>query len=176
MERLNFIDPEEAEPFIKKLYDTIGLVPNLYCMMANSAMAFEGFVKWNANLEATSLEKKYREMVYLRTSRLNNCAYCQAAHTAVSVESGVLTSEEAIAARKGVSPDPKADALLKFTDEAVEKRGNVSDACLQKVRDQGFEDRHVVAALSTIALATLTNYLANVGQPDMDFLDAPPID
>ncbi len=176
MERLNFIDPEEAKPFIKKLFDKIGMVPNLYGMMANSAMSFDGFVKWNANLEATDLEKKYREMVYLRTSRLNDCAYCQAAHTAMSVEHGVLTSEEAIAARRGASPDPRADALLKFTDEAMEKRGSVSDACLQKVRDQGFEDRHIVDAISTIALATLTNFLANVGRPDMDFLDAPPID
>ncbi|MFH1437092.1 MAG: carboxymuconolactone decarboxylase family protein [Pseudomonadota bacterium] len=176
MERLNFIDPEEAKPFIKKLFEKIGMVPNLYGMMANSAMSFDGFIKLTACLYATRLEKKYREMIYLATSRLNGCEYCRASHTATAVEHGLLTAEECIAARKRQSPDPKVDALLKFTGEAVEKRGKVSDECLQKVRDRGFEDHHIVAAVATIALATFSNYLSNVAQPDMDYLDAPPID
>jgi hypothetical protein len=33
-----------------------------------------------------------------------------------------------------------------------------------------------VTAIAVIALATLSNYMANVGRPDMDYLDAPPID
>jgi len=176
MSRLNYVEPEEAQPYVKKLFEKVGMVPNLYCMMANSVMAFDGFIKLNACLEGARLEKRYREMIYLATSQINGCTYCQASHTTTSVEHKILTPEECLQARRRRSPDPKADALLRFTDEVVTKRGDVSDETLQRVRDQGFKDHHIVAAVAVIALATLSNYVANVGRPDMDFLDAPPID
>jgi uncharacterized peroxidase-related enzyme len=176
MTRLGYVEPEDAQPFVKKLFEKVGMVPNLYCMMASSAMSFDGFIKLNASLEGARLEKRYREMIYLATSQLNGCEYCQASHTATSVEHKILTAEECLQARRRRSPDPRADALLKFTDEVVTRRGHVTDEVLQRVRDQGFEDHDIVTAIAVIALATLSNYMANVGRPDMDYLDAPPID
>jgi uncharacterized peroxidase-related enzyme len=176
MERLNFVEPEEADNFTKRLFKRIGLVPNLYCMMANSPMAFDGFLKLNASLDGSKLEKRYREMVYLATSRENGCEYCQASHTATAVEQGLLSSEECIQARKFESSDPKANALLRFTKEVLEKKGKVTDQCLQSVREQGFSDEEIVEAIGTISMAVFSNYVANVGQPEPDFLDAPPIE
>ncbi len=176
MERLNYVEPEEADNFTKRLFKRVGMVPNLYCMMANSAMAFDGFLKLNTSLEGSRLEKRYREMIYLATSRINGCEYCQASHTATAVEHGLLSPEECIQARKFESADPRADALLKFAREALEKRGKVTDECLQSVRNRGFTDEEIVEALGTISMAVFSNYVANVGHPEMDYLDAPPIE
>ena len=67
MERLGYVEPEEADAFTKKLFKRVGMVPNLYCMMANSPMVFDGFIKLNACLEGARLDKKCREMIYLLT-------------------------------------------------------------------------------------------------------------
>jgi uncharacterized peroxidase-related enzyme len=175
MTRFNYIEPEEADAFTRKLFQRIGMVPNLYCMMANSPNVFDGFIKLTACLDAGKLEKKIREMVYLLTSQINGCEYCLASHTASAVEHGVMTKEETLNARRGQSPEPRIDALLKFTRAVVEKRGHVDDAIFQAVKDQGFSDEEIMDAIGTIALATLSNYTAIVSQTEMDYLDAPPL-
>ena len=176
MPRLNYVEPEEADAFTRKLFQKIGMVPALYCMMANSSTVFDGFIKLTACLDAAKLDKKLREMVYLLTSQINGCEYCLASHTSTAVEHGVMTLEESIQARKAQSPDPRADALLKFAKEVVEKRGHVSDETFQAVKDQGFSDEEIVETIGTIGLATLSNYTAIVGDTELDYLDAPPLE
>ncbi len=176
MPRFNYVEPEEADAFTRKLFDQVGMVPNLYCMMANSSTVFDGFLKLTRCLEAARLEKKLREMVYLLTSQINGCHYCLASHTATAVEHGVMSKEETLEARRGESPDPKVDSLLKFTREVVEKRGHISEEVFEKVKAQGFTDEELVEALGTIALATLSNYVAIVGDVELDYLDAPALE
>jgi uncharacterized peroxidase-related enzyme len=176
MPRLDYIEPEEADAFTRKLFQRIGMVPNLYCIMANSPNVFDGFIKLTACLDAGKLDKKLREMVYLCTSQINGCEYCLASHTATAVEHGLLTKEETLDARRARSADPKIDALLKFAEEMVENRGRVDDETFKRVKDQGFTDEELMDAVGTIALATLSNYTAILGQPELDYLDAPPLE
>jgi uncharacterized peroxidase-related enzyme len=176
MSRLNYVEPEEADAFTRKLFQRIGMVPNLYCMMANSSTVFDGFIKLAACLDAAKLEKKTREMVYLLTSQINGCEYCLASHTSTAVEQGVMTLEETLDARKGQSHDPKTDAILKFSREVVAKRGYVGDETLKALKDWQVTDEEIVEIIGTIALATLSNYIAIVGQTEMDYLDAPAIE
>ena len=176
MERLKYIEPEDANALTRKLFRQIGMVPNLYAQMANSTMVFECFVRMTGTLDAANLDKKLREMVYLRTSEINGCEYCLGSHTTTATESGLMTMEETLDARRGKSADPKIDALLHFASEVVLNRGDVSDETLEAVREQGFGDEDIVDCLGTVALATLTNYIAKVGRPDMDYLDADPLE
>lgn len=176
MPRLHEIEPEDADAFTRKLYKRVGMVPNLYIQMANSAMVFDGFLKLNACLEGSTLEKKLREMVYLRTSQINGCEYCQASHTATAVEHGVMTKEETLDARRGTSSDTRINALLQLTTEIVTDRGHVKDETLEAARAQGFSDEEIVDAIGTIGMATLSNYIAIVGEPDLDYLDAPELE
>lgn len=176
MSRLKDIEPEEADSFTRKLYKRVGMVPALYINMANSPMLFDGFLKLNASLEGATLDKKRREMVYLLTSQLNNCEYCLASHTSTAVENGVMTTAESLDARRARSDDPKTDALLKFARELVDERGKVSDETLEKTKAQGFTDEEIVDAVGVVALATLSNYVAGVADPELDYLDAPELD
>ncbi len=176
MARLNYVEPEDADAFTRRLFERIGMVPSLYCVMANSSTVFDGFIKLTACLDAAKLDKRLREMVYLLTSQINGCEYCLASHTSTAVEHGVLTLDETLDARRGRSKDPKIDSLLRFAREVVERRGHVSDEAFHSVKQAGFSDEEIVEAIGTIALATLSNYVAIVGQPDLDYLDAPPLD
>jgi uncharacterized peroxidase-related enzyme len=173
MARLREIEPEEADAFTRKLYKRVGMVPNLYINMANSAMVLDGFLKLNANLEAAQLDKRTREMVYLLTSQLNGCDYCLASHTSSAVEHGVLTREETLDARRATSADAKLDAMLKFASAVVSRRGSVRDEELEAVKAAGYTDEEIVDAIGVIGLATLSNYVAKVAEPELDYLDAP---
>jgi uncharacterized peroxidase-related enzyme len=176
MPRLGYVEPEEADAFTKKLFDQVGMVPNLYCVMANSSTVFDGFLKLTRCLEASKLDKKTREMIYLLTSQINRCEYCLASHTSTAVEHGVMTKEETIQARKAQSPDPRTQAILSFAKEVAEKRGHVSDETFDRLREHGFSDEEIVEAIGTIALATLSNYVAIVSQVELDYLDAPQLE
>jgi uncharacterized peroxidase-related enzyme len=176
MAGLGYIEPEDADAFTRKLFQKVGMVPNLYCTMANSSTVLDGFLKLTACLEAAKLDKKLREMVYLLTSQINGCHYCLASHTSTAVEHGLLSMDETLEARRAQSPDPRADAILKFTKEVVEGRGRVGDEAFQKIKEFGFSDEEVVEAIATIGLATLSNYTAIVGETELDYLDAPPLE
>lgn len=175
MERFEYVEPEEADPFTRKLFKRVGMVPNLYSMMANSPMVFDGFLKLNACLEGAKLEKKIREMVYLCTSQHNGCTYCVSSHTATGTEHGVMTLEETFDARRGRSADPRVDAMLRFATEVLERHGDVTDEALEAVRGQGFGDDEILEAVGTIAMATLSNYTCRLARPDLDYKEAPPL-
>lgn len=176
MPRLDEIEPEDADSFTRKLYKRVGMVPNLYIIMANSSMVFDGFLKLNASLEGSKLDKKTREMIYLLTSQIDGCEYCLASHTATATEHGVMSEDETLDARRAQSDDPKIDAMLKFAKEVVEQRGRVSDETLAAVKAAGYADEEIVEAVGVIGMATMSNYIALVGEPDMDYLDAPDLD
>jgi alkylhydroperoxidase family enzyme len=87
-----------------------------------------------------------------------------------------MTLEETLDARRGTSSDPRIDAMLAFATGVVTSRGQVGDELLERVKAQGFSDEEIVEAIGMIGLATLSNYVANVGRPDLDYLDAPEIE
>jgi alkylhydroperoxidase family enzyme len=60
-----------------------------------------------------------------------------------------------------------------FVKRVLETKGKVSDDDLAALRDQGFEDEEIVEVLAGIVITTLTNYMSSVGQPDLDFPEAP---
>ena len=173
--RLRFIEPDEANEPTKEIFKKLVLVPNVLCLMANSDSVIDAFANHHANLSRYKLTERYRDMISLAVSQFNNCSYCIALHSARTVEGGILTKEECIEARRMKSPDPKADAILKFTNEVLEKRGDINDDTLLLIKRQGFDDQEIVEAIAVISFITLANLTANVGKPELDFLEPPPL-
>ncbi len=173
--RLRFIEPEETNATTKDLFKKIGMVSNLFCVMANSEIVLDSFILANTKLDTGKLSKKYRRMIYLAVSQFNDCTYCIAYHTSLTVEAGVLTDEECMEARRMKSLEPKADAILRLTKEILEKRGKISDEIIERTRQEGFDDESIIETIATISLATLSNFTAGVGKPELDFPDPPPL-
>ncbi len=175
MRRLRLIEPDEANGPVKEIFKKLVLVPNILCQMANSDSVLDTYVHHHANLARYKLSGRYRKMISLAVSQFNGCSYCIALHTAGAVDGGILTQEECIEARRMKSPDPRADVLLRFTKEVLEKRGNIDEDVLPSVKNQGFDDQEIVEAVAVIAFITLANYTANVGKPEIDFREPPPL-
>ena len=173
--RLRMIEPDEANGPVKEIFKKLVLVPNVLCLMANSNSVLDTYAHHHANLSEYKLSGRYRKMISLAVSQFNACSYCIALHTAGAVDGGILTEEECIESRRMESSDPRAGALLRFTKEVLEKRGNIDENTLASIKSQGFDDREVVEAIAVISFITLANYTANVGKPLIDFRVPPPL-
>ena len=65
------------------------------------------------------------------------------------------------------------NAVLSFTKAALNKRGKVNDNEIETVKNQGFDDQEIVEIIAMISFINLANFIANVGEPELDFLEAP---
>lgn len=81
MSRIPLVEPEDASPEIKALYDEIreaGMpVFNVIKMFANNAHCLAALVNFLHGLygKQSKLNPRLRELAYLRASQLNSCHY-----------------------------------------------------------------------------------------------------
>ncbi len=179
MARLNTVDPTRAEGKAKTLLDAVkskmGVVPNLTKVMANSPAVLEAYLGFAGALAGGALPAKLKELLALDVGQANGCEYCLSAHSLLGKRAG-LTDDQIISGRKGTSEDPKTAAALSFARKLIAARGRATDADLAAVRDAGYTDGEIAEIVGHVALNTLTNYLNNVAETEIDFPKAPPID
>ena len=84
------------------LQKALGFVPNLYATIAYSD---NGLARYLAYQNAkTTLSNKEKEAVNLVVSQVNNCVYCQSAHTVIGKMNG-FSDEQLVDIRKGKASD-----------------------------------------------------------------------
>jgi uncharacterized peroxidase-related enzyme len=161
--------PEAARPALNAMQKKIGKVPNIFRVFANSPAALNGYVGLSNALASGMLDAKTQDRIALAVAELNGCGYCLSAHTYLGKHVSKLDDAEIMANRKGGSNDQKADAAVKFAVMTARERGHVNDADLNAVRKAGFNDAEIVEIVLHVALNTLTNYVNEVAQTDVDF-------
>jgi uncharacterized peroxidase-related enzyme len=171
MSRINTINTDEASGKTKTLLDAVqsklGITPNSMKTMAQSPEVLEAYLGFSGAI-GSSLTATLREQIALVSAEENGCGYCAAAHTALGKLAG-LTEKQTLEARLAASEDVKTDAALKFAKIVIEKRGRVSDADLNSVRDAGYTDGNLAEIVAHVALNIFTNYFNEVGQVEIDF-------
>jgi uncharacterized peroxidase-related enzyme len=160
--------PEASKPILDSVHRQLGVVPNMFRLIATSPAALQGFAANNGALGKT-LDVRTRERIALAVAQVNGCDYCLSAHSYLGLNLAKITPEEIALNRKGESGDAKADAALRFAAKIVRDRGHVSDADLQAVRDAGFGDSQIVEIIAVTAENIFTNLLNVVAQTDIDF-------
>ena len=71
---------EKAAPEIRETYDALakkmGKVANFFAMMAHRPNVLKNFLPfYNAVLQEGTVEPRYKELAYLKTSLINGCEY-----------------------------------------------------------------------------------------------------
>ena len=161
--------PTAAQPLLAGAKMALGSVPNLFRVIANSPAALEGYFGLNGALAKGSLDGKTRERIALAVAELNGCGYCLSAHTYMGKNLAKLDDAEITANRNGASNDPKADAAVRFAVKIVRERGHVSDADVAAVKLAGYDEGQIIEIVAHVALNTLTNYVNEVAQTEIDF-------
>ena len=170
--RIPQIDPQRATGKTRRLLEQVrtklGLVPNLFRVLANAPVALEGYLDFSAVLAGGTLDNRIREQIALAVAESNLCPYCRSAHVFFGQKAGLSTEEIAKAIRASAS-DPRIDAVLKLTRTIIVQRGEVSDSELQRARAAGLTDGELVETVANIALNIFTNYINHVARTAIDF-------
>lgn len=160
--------PEASKPTLDAVHKQLGVVPNLFRLIANSPAALTAFTGFQGAL-AKTLDVKTRERIALAVAQVNGCDYCLSAHTYLGLNLAKLGAEEIALNRKGASSDAKANAAVQFAARVARERGHVSDADIAAVRLAGFTDAQIVEIVALVAENSFTNYLNEVAKTAIDF-------
>lgn len=161
--------PAASRPLLQAVNKQLGVVPNLFRLVANSPVALEGYLSLSGALGKGALSAATRERIALVVAEINGCGYCLSAHTYLGKNLAKLDDAEIAANRAGASNDSKADAAVRFAAKVVRERGHVSDEDLRAVKSAGYDEAQVIEIVLHVALNTWTNYINEVGKTDIDF-------
>jgi uncharacterized peroxidase-related enzyme len=166
--------PASSLPLLAAVQKQLGVVPNLMKLVGNSPAALEGYLSLNNALHKGTLGAKTGERIALAIAEINACSYCLSAHSYLGKNVAKLDDAEIAANRDGTSSDPKAAAALQFASRVALARGHVSDTDVQAVKAAGYTDGEVLEIVLHVALNTLTNYVNEVAQTEIDFPQVAP--
>tara|TARA_R110002072_G_scaffold51223_1_gene137333 strand:- start:321 stop:872 length:552 start_codon:yes stop_codon:yes gene_type:complete len=161
--------PAASQPLLVAVKGQLGVVPNLFRLVATSPAALEGYLGMNGALNKGALPAATRERIALAVAEINGCDYCLSAHTYLGKNIAKLDDAEMTANRNGASNDPKADAAVRFAARIVGLRGRVSDGDVSAVRLAGYDDAQIIEIVQHVALNTWTNYINEVAKTEIDF-------
>ncbi len=173
MPRLKPLNPETTTGKSKELFNVIqgklNMVPNMMRTMGNSPAVLNGYLSLNSALSEGTLGGKLGELIALTVANANHCGYCNAAHSFIGEKLVHIDVDTLAEARHGKSTDVKIYAALNFSKILVEKKGLVSDADVDAVRNGGFDDEGIAEIIAHVALNIFTNYFNNTAQVTVDF-------
>jgi uncharacterized peroxidase-related enzyme len=161
--------PAASQPLLEAVKKQLGVVPNLFRLIANSPASLEGYLSLSSALGKGHLPAPTRERIALAVAEINSCSYCLSAHTYLGKNLAKLDDAEMTANRNGASNDPKADAAVRFAAKVTRERGHVSEDDLRAVKLAGYDDAQVIEIVLHVALNTWTNYINGVAKTDIDF-------
>lgn len=162
---------EEVSSNNQEIFDSLkkglGMVPNLYAVMATSDTALGNYL--NFQNAKTTFSNKEKQAVNLVVSQVNECLYCLSAHTLLGTMNG-LTEEQTIAIRKGEAQfDLKLNALVVLAKEITTKKGFISEVTLNNFLNAGYTKGQVVELVMLVAEKSAMNYLHAITKVDIDF-------
>jgi uncharacterized peroxidase-related enzyme len=161
--------PATSQPLLHGVQNQLGMVPNLFRLVANSPAALEGYLTLSGALAKGELPSATRERIALAVAEINGCEYCLAAHTYLGKNLAKLDDAEIAANRNGASNDTKADAAVRFAVRVTTLRGHVTSEDFVAIKAAGYSDAQIIEIVQHVALNTWTNYINTVGQTEIDF-------
>jgi uncharacterized peroxidase-related enzyme len=161
--------PAASQPFLEAINKKLGVVPNLFRLMANSPASLEGYLGLAGALAKGALTAQTGERIALAVAEINGCEYCMSAHSYLGKNVAKLDDAEMSANRNGGSNDPGAAPAVQFAAKVAHERGRVSDEDLRVVKEAGYTDAQIIEIVAHVALSVLTNYANVVTNTEIDF-------
>lgn len=166
MSRLPLLDPDTApestRPALLAARQGAGYLSNLLAVLAHAPVALEAYQTLSAINTRASLTLAQREVVQLVAATTHGCAFCVAGHTALGLNKARLDPALVEALREGAAlPDPKLEALARYTRDVIATRGAVDDSAFEAFLAAGHTQAQALEVVVGLGLATICNF-ANV--------------
>ena len=170
MARISLIEPEQASPEVKEIYDSKlkGKPGSIQKALAHRPAMLATFLSFYANV-GRSLERKLYEAVYLRTSLINGCRYCTQHHIVGAKRAGItLEQMKALKAGDYSGFGAPEQVALRYTEKLTRTPDGASDADFASLKEH-FSDEQIVDLHMLIGLANLTNRVTGPLALDLEF-------
>ena len=160
--------PEASKELLNGAQKSIGFVPNLMRVMAESPVTLEAYQTLMGLFEKTSFSATEKEVITLSISNVNGCHYCLAAHSTIAAMKKVSAELIDLARNGGDFPDAKLDALAKLTRSIVETRGWPEEHLLEAFYAKGYTTANYLELLVGVTMKTLSNYVNHQANTPID--------
>ena len=161
--------PEASRSILDQAQKTLGFIPNLYGVFAESPAMLKAYATLGSIFEsATSFSATERQVVLLSVILENECDYCMAAHSTIAGMQGVPAEVvEAIRTDEPIQ-DPGLQALSSFTRKVVRERGWVSKSDIGSFLDAGYTRAQLLEVVLGIGMKILSNYTNHIARTPVD--------
>jgi uncharacterized peroxidase-related enzyme len=149
----------EVQPILDKLTHGFGKVPAFFGTMARVPEAFANFLPfYTAVIEHGTVERKYKELAYLKASLINGCEYCYRAHSSSGKKNGVTDEQiKALAFfHRSAAFDAQEKAVILYAERVTRGAAGIRPASLDELK-QYFNDDQIVELTLAISVANFTN-------------------
>jgi uncharacterized peroxidase-related enzyme len=151
--------PAELHDIYGKLTSTFGRMPAIFGTMAQRPAVLQSFLQlYGAVMNQGTVEPRYKELAYIKTSMINGCEYCARAHMASGKRIGI--TEDEIRAltfyQRSNLFDEKDKATLLFVERVTRGASAIREAALENLKKYFKEDQIIELTLVT-CMANFTN-------------------
>ena len=160
--------PRSSAPLLESAKASMGFVPNLLGVLAESPAALEGYLTLMRIFDTSTFDPVERQVAILAISRVNECDYCMAAHSVVaSMQNVPVDIVQAIRDDRPIA-DAKLEALRRFSAAVIDKRGWVSEDDVTAFRSAGYTRAQVLEVILAASFKTLSNYANHIADTPLD--------
>ena len=160
--------PQDAVAALTEAERQFGMLPNLMRKMATAPALLKGYLALGELFEQTSFSPAEQQVVLLSVSRENRCGYCMGAHSVLADMADVPKAvTDALRAGKPL-PDPRLEALRRFTTAVVEARGWVDEPEVAAFQEAGYDVQQVLEVVLGVGMKTLSNYTNHIAGTELD--------
>ncbi|QFY44179.1 carboxymuconolactone decarboxylase family protein [Candidatus Methylospira mobilis] len=161
--------PDASKLFIERAIAANGFLPNLIAVLANTPAAVEAYFTVGEINNRASLTLAEREVIQITAAALHGCEFCVAGHSAIALKKAGFDRKSVIALQqRGVTGNPRFDALVDFTRSIIISRGAVDDGELTAFIEAGFSSDQALEVILGISLATLCNFANNLAKNEIN--------
>ncbi len=174
------INPENASGSLKSIYNMLEekfqTVPKIFTSMSLRPDLLEPLVQFVTRLmiDDHKLERGTKELIAAYVSKINSCAYCVDAHSAMAMAQG-FTEEQVKSILEDVESSPLLDAktkkLLQYAEKATRRAYKINEEDIQKLHEVGCSDEEILEAMLVTALFNFMDRVADaLGVPVENFI------
>jgi uncharacterized peroxidase-related enzyme len=161
MARLRYVEKDNAtseqEKILAELTQKSGKVANMWKLWSHSPQTLETFMMFYKSVMKGVLDARLRELAYMKTSLINDCAYCLKAHQGSARRVGITEQQIQELADYATSSafSPLEKLVLQYAEELT-RTAKGHQEIVGELKKQ-LSEADIVELTITVGVANLTN-------------------
>jgi alkylhydroperoxidase family enzyme len=160
--------PEGSKAMLEGAKKQMGMVPNLFGVLAESPSTLQAYQQLHQAFLDTSFNPEELTVVWQTINVEHECGYCVPAHTGIAHSMKVDPALTEALRNKAAMPNAKLQALQDATLSIVRNRGNISEAELVAFYAAGYGQQQVLEIILGLSQKVISNYTNHVAKTPVD--------